>query len=148
MFRKVSKSALIISIFCMLFICILAVLANILWIETKRFSNEAIDQQFDVLQKDFQNQINNVILDARSIAIQESKSPLIHDALDEGDAKRYLSAHWSALFDVYPNLQQIRYITLDGQEQLRAEKSSGTFIWRDTQDLQNKANRFWWTYSS
>ena len=70
MFKKVSKSDLVIAVFCAIFICILAVLANILWIETKRFSNDAIDQQFDVLRKDFQNQINNVVLDARSIAIQ------------------------------------------------------------------------------
>jgi two-component system sensor histidine kinase/response regulator len=140
---KVSKSEFFISIFCVFFISIAAVLASILWEETKRFSNEAIDQQFDVLHQDFQNQINNVISDARSIAIQESKSTLINEALEEGPAKRYLTAHWSALFDVYPSLQQIRYITLDGQEQLRAEKPSGEFVWRDTQDLQNKANRYY-----
>ena len=143
MFKKVSKSDLVIAVFCAIFICILAVLANILWIETKRFSNDAIDQQFDVLRKDFQNQINNVVLDARSIAIQESQSTLITDALVEEKAKSYLTSHWSALFNVYPNLQQIRYITLDGQEQLRAEKSSDALIWRDTQDLQNKADRYY-----
>lgn len=143
MLSKVSKSEFFISIFCVFFISIAAVLASILWEETKRFSNEAIDQQFDVLHQDFQNQINNVISDARSIAIQESKSTLINEALEEGPAKRYLTAHWSALFDVYPSLQQIRYITLDGQEQLRAEKPSGEFVWRDTQDLQNKANRYY-----
>lgn len=143
MFKKVSKSDLIIAAFCGIFISILAVLANILWIETKRFNNDAIAQQFDVLRKDFQNQINNVILDARSIAVQESKSKLITDALVDEKAKNYLTSHWSALFDVYPNLQQIRYIALDGQEQLRAEKSSDGFIWRDTQDLQNKADRYY-----
>lgn len=143
MVNKVSKSALLISIFCVLFIAIVAVLANILWIETKRFSNDAISQQFDVLHQNFQSQINHVILDARSIAIQESKSTLITDALVEQNAKRYLTEHWSALFDAYPSLQQIRYIALDGNEQLRAEKSSGSLIWRDTQDLQNKADRYY-----
>ncbi|MDP2535470.1 hybrid sensor histidine kinase/response regulator [Alteromonas stellipolaris] len=143
MVNKVSKSALFISIFCVLFIGILAVLANILWIETKRFSHDAISQQFDVLHQNFQSEINHVILDARSIAIQESKSSLIVDSLVEGDAKRYLTAHWSALFDAYPSLQQIRYIALDGNEQLRAEKSAESLIWRDTKDLQNKADRYY-----
>jgi two-component system sensor histidine kinase/response regulator len=141
--NKVSKSSVLISIFCVVFIGIVAVLANILWIESKRFSNDAISQQFDVLHQNFQSQIKHGILNARSIAIQESKSTLIVDALEEGNAKRYLTEHWSALFDAYPSLQQIRYIALDGNEQLRAEKSSGSLIWRDTQDLQNKADRYY-----
>ena len=143
MVNKVSKSSVLISIFCVVFIGIVAVLANILWIESKRFSNDAISQQFDVLHQNFQSQIKHGILNARSIAIQESKSTLIVDALVEGNAKRYLTEHWSALFDAYPSLQQIRYIALDGNEQLRAEKSSGSLIWRDTQDLQNKADRYY-----
>ncbi|MDO6566541.1 ATP-binding protein [Alteromonas sp. 1_MG-2023] len=143
MVNKVSKSELFISIFCVFFICIVAVLANILWIETKRFSNDAISQQFDVLHQNFQSQINHVILDARSIAIQESKSTIINDALVDDNAKRYLTEHWSALFEAYPSLQQIRYIALDGNERLRAEKASNSLIWRDTQDLQNKADRYY-----
>lgn len=112
MVNKVSKSSVLISIFCVVFIGIVAVLANILWIESKRFSNDAISQQFDVLHQNFQSQIKHGILNARSIAIQESKSTLIVDALVEGNAKRYLTEHWSALFDAYPSLQQIRYIAL------------------------------------
>lgn len=143
MFNKVSKSECFIFIFCFFFIGILALLANILWVETKRFNETAISQQFNMLQTDFQHQINNVISEASAIAIQESKSVLINDALSDEKAKRYLTSHWSALFDVYPALQQIRYITLDGQEQLRADKSSNRLIWRETQELQNKANRYY-----
>lgn len=140
---KVAKSELFIGIFCFVFIGILAVMANFLWLESKRFTENSTEQHFDVLQKEFENQLSDVILDARAIAIQESNSILVGSALRDNEAKAYLASHWNALFTVYPALQQIRYISVDGDEKLRAERSSNQLVWQNTDDLQNKGNRYY-----
>lgn len=141
--KKLRRSKFAIFALCAIFIVILALLSNFLWQENKRLTEEAINLRFVKLQQEFQQKMNDVILDARRIAIQESKSVLIHDALKGGKAKQYLTSHWSVLFDVYPTLQQIRYISVDGDEKLRADKQNGQLIWRNTEDMQNKANRYY-----
>ena len=143
MAKKITRSNFSIVLLCCVFIGILAILADFLWLETQRFTQDSIDQRFVTLRQEFQREMNEVILDARRIAIQESKSALIYDALNDDIAKQYLTSHWSVLFDIYPALQQIRYISVDGNEKLRADRVGEQLIWRENDDLQHKASRYY-----
>ncbi|MCC2607088.1 ATP-binding protein [Planctobacterium marinum] len=138
---RIYKTKVLLVLITTVIVSMMMAIAAFVWVETKRFTDDVVQQEFDTLLQQVDTELQSIANDAVNLAASASSSDLIIAAEDDQHALQTLQSHWQALFRVYPTLQQARFIAANGDEIYRAERAEQGVAWRNTDELQNKAGR-------
>lgn len=132
--------AVALSLACLILIYFVGAL---LWDEAETLTQEKISAETQAIKNSIQTQIDDLVYDAVTLTLKQKTNLLISSATKNKPALGFLQAQWKSMFEVYPSLQQIRFIDINGFEKLRVDNTQDGPEWVNVEQLQNKSDRYY-----
>jgi len=140
--------------FCPLFLIpVCFILAASYWVyyEENLHDQQLLKQQqqhnLQLLKNHFQQELKSVITDLRFLSEQNELKQLINQQSDPAKARTNLAKEYQAFSQFKGKYDQVRYIGIDGQEQVRVNLTQGYATITADKQLQNKSKRYYFSES-